>query len=167
MKRNVWMATVFACAATAVAAAQSGTTATGTAGDKMHPEKITVVGCLQPDTAASTTTSAGAYKLTNATMADARSSSSTSSTATGTTGTTGTATAGMGSSYVLDGRDTELKNHVGHKIEVTGTLESHKGMSSTSPSATSSGSASTHMNDGAQRLQVASVRMIASDCSAK
>jgi hypothetical protein len=69
---------------------------------------------------------------------------------------------------VLDGRDTELKNHVGHKVEVTGTLEAHRGMSGrAAPSSTPSGSPSSRMDDSAQHLQVSSVRMIASDCSAK
>jgi hypothetical protein len=40
----------------------------------------------------------------------------------------------MNSRYMLDGRDSELKPHVGHRVEVTGTLDS---------SASGSGSGST------------------------
>jgi len=74
-----------------------------------------------------------------------------------------------GTSYVLDGRDSELKNHVGHKVEVTGTLAAGKdalaGSGTTSPTPSSPATAS--MASGAQHLSVTSVRMIASDCSAK
>jgi hypothetical protein len=95
----------------------------------------------------------------------------------------------MGSSYVLDGRDSDLKKHVGHKIEVTGTTDSSvsgagnqaAGRTSTggttgttATAATSadhptsgagSSSASEHDMTGATRLHVTSVRMISADCS--
>jgi len=89
----------------------------------------------------------------------------------------------MNKSYMLEGRDSELKNHVGHKVEVTGTLDSSTGSSSGSTSSsagttgttsgTSSGTAgagtstgsSSAMNGIGQHLRVTSVRMISADCS--
>jgi hypothetical protein len=78
-------------------------------------------------------------------------------------------------SYMLDGRDSELKNHVGHRIEVTGTVENHgdhagaAGSTSSATSTTTSGSASNRMstNNGTPMLKVSSVRMISADCSSK
>jgi len=82
-----------------------------------------------------------------------------------------------GSTYVLEGRDSELSQHNGHQVEVTGTLASASstgsssgatttsgaaGTSSSSPSASSSGSSAS-----AQHINVTSVRMIASTCSAQ
>jgi hypothetical protein len=54
-----------------------------------------------------------------------------------------------GSTYMLDDPSNKLAAHVGHKVEVTGTL---------APSATAGAS---------QRLEVSEVRMISADCSAK
>jgi hypothetical protein len=34
---------------------------------------------------------------------------------------------GMGSTYVLTGNDSELKTHIGHKVEVIGTVGSTSG----------------------------------------
>jgi len=91
-----------------------------------------------------------------------------------------------GSTYVLEGRDSELSQHNGHQVEVTGTLASASstgsssgasttgsssgatttsgaaGTSTSSPSASSSGSSAS-----AQHINVTSVRMIASTCSAQ
>ena len=77
----------------------------------------------------------------------------------------------MASSYVLDGHDSELKNHVAHRIEVTGTVENHgdHAAGSSATSTTTSGSASNRMsNNGSEPvLNVSSVRMISADCSSK
>jgi hypothetical protein len=91
----------------------------------------------------------------------------TSSDPTATAGTTGTM-ARPGSSYVLDGRDSELKNHVGHRIEVTGTVDKTMDHAVAPPatSTTTSGSASSRMST-APTLKVSSIKMISSDCSAK
>jgi len=67
---------------------------------------------------------------------------------------------------VLDGRDSDLKSHVGHRIEVSGTLEAPDRAASSPTATTTSGSASSRM-DSAQRLKVSSVRMIAAECSSK
>lgn len=146
-------------------------------------DKITVTGCLQEPSRSSTgttstaSTTSGSYILANATMGSGSSSSTTGTTsattaAPTTAGTTGTTTAASTArseaSYVLDGRESDLKNHVGHRVEVSGTLESSDKAAASSPtSTTTSGSASSRMDTSSQRLKVSSVRMIAAECSSK
>jgi len=84
-----------------------------------------------------------------------------------------------GTSYTLEGQETELKKHVGHKVEVTGTTGSASGSSTgtsttgsasgTSGTATSGGTGSTSASSsmGGQTLRVTSVRMISADCSSR
>jgi len=78
-----------------------------------------------------------------------------------------------GTSYTLEGQETELKKHVGHKVEVTGTTgsASSTGTSTTgtSSTATSGGTGSTSASSsmGGQTLHVTSVRMISSDCTSR
>ena len=62
---------------------------------------------------------------------------------------------------MLSGHDSELKNHVGHKVEVTGTVDAKADMKSSSSTA----SASTMTAN--TKLNVTSVKMVASDCSAR
>ena len=185
MNRNVWMAVAFVYAAAAGTAAQTGASATPdrTAADKT----ITVTGCVQnvSSSAASGSTEKG-FLLTNAMISGSSSTSAAATpgstegatrpsptqagTAAGTpTGTAGAATTpsassssstAMGNSYVLNGRDSELKNHVGHKVEVTGTVDAKADMKSSSTAPASTMTANTKLN-------VTSVKMISSDCSAK
>jgi hypothetical protein len=73
-----------------------------------------------------------------------------------------------GTSYVLDGRDSELKKHLGHQIEVTGTLEARNDAISSAGSTSPTASATpTWSVNGAQHLRVTAVRMISAGCSAK
>jgi hypothetical protein len=147
-------------------------------------DKITVTGCLQEasrssaGTTSTASTTSGSYLLANATMGSGSSSSTAGTTAgtapttAGTTGTTAGTTAGSTArseaSYVLDGRESDLKNHVGHRVEVSGTLESADKAAASSPtSTTTSGSASSRMDTSSQRLKVSSVRMISAECSSK
>jgi hypothetical protein len=169
MNRNVWMAMALAAVAVSGMSANLGPT-------------ITVTGCVQNFSAKGTvgTTEKG-YLLTNATISSADDALALATvptqgtTAAGTpTGTSGTAAAGMptsatwvaatgtgaaqppasrlNSSYLLDGHDGELKEHVGHKIEVTGTVQPREG---------------DVLKTDESRLQVASIRLVSSTCSAK
>src|SRR5439155_16124723 len=132
----------FAVACAAAVAAQTG----GSQSDR--DRTITVVGCLErgDQSPASTTGTSGTstrpsssargeWILKNATMSPGGSSASTgSTTTTGTAGTTGTSTAteaGSGSTYILLGKSDELSKHAGHKIEITGKLDSSSGSAST------------------------------------
>jgi len=67
----------------------------------------------------------------------------------------------IASSYVLEGSAADLKSHVGHKVEITGTPEAPKASEPPAASATSRAA------DSTPRLKVSSVRMIAADCSPK
>jgi hypothetical protein len=138
--------------------------------------------------ATASTGGGAAFMLTNATLSTGNSTSaapggSTSTTTGGgaaTTGagatTTGTTSANAGaasapsaagtsgSSYMLDDPSNKLTAHVGHKVEVTGTLAPAAGASATATAGGASASATTRP---AGRLQVTDVKMIATDCSAR
>lgn len=185
MNRNVWMAAAFACAASGSAGAQTA----GTDGDKA----MTVTGCVQNIATSSASGSVEkGFLLANATIGDARSGSTSTPTATppaapmltGTSGTSATAAAGMPASptwpattgtanggrpparvntYMLVGRDGELKGQVGKKVKITGRVDGEvepaNGSSRTAPVS--------GMVSQAPRLQVTSIKVIASGCSSK
>jgi hypothetical protein len=81
--------------------------------------------------------------------------------------------------YVLDGSDSDLKKHLGHRIEVTGTVNSTGAVregdptkdpyGSTAATTTATGSgqstAASGNKTGEQRIRVTSVRMISPDCA--
>src|SRR6185369_12058770 len=146
MRRNVWIVATVACLTTAGLSAQSGSTAAGAAKDT-----ITVTGCLQPDTmSAANSPTAPAFKLTSVMKSDAP------STATGTTGTTGSMpSASIASAYALDGSAADLKSHVGHKVEITGTPAPAGAPAATEPASRAA--------DSTPHLKVSSVRMIAAE----
>jgi hypothetical protein len=73
-----------------------------------------------------------------------------------------------GSTYQLDGSASELKPHVGHEVEIKGSLESSSSSGTSSTGSTSStGTATSGSTSSGQRLKVESVRMISSTCSSK
>jgi hypothetical protein len=164
MKRMVWVAAALAYAASVSTVARDA-------------EKVTVSGCVMnfSSTGESGVTERG-FLLSNTTVVKGPSDGapiaapSQGTTVTGTpTGTSGTAAPGMPASgtwaattgtmitraprtktsYRLDGSDAELKEQVGHKVEVEGTIESGKDAP----------------KSDTERLQVSAVRLIASDCS--
>jgi hypothetical protein len=133
------------------------------------PKTITVTGCLQraqaspTGTTGSTSSAASStepkFILTNASMGSGSSSTST------TAGTTGTASrSGMSANeYRLDATDAKLSPHVGHKVEVTGTLDSSPSSSSTS-STSSTSATSSSTSSTAPKLKVDDVKMVAATC---
>ena len=109
---------------------------------------IAVIGCLQGGTtvtigtaSSSRTASAGGYLLMNATKPP---SSATTAVA----------------QYRLDADDSRLAQHLGHKVEITGTLEE----SATASWSSTAGSATSTAAMSAPRLKVDSVRMVSSTC---
>jgi len=62
---------------------------------------------------------------------------------------------------MLSGRDSELKDHVGHKVEVTGTVDAKADAKSPSSAASASTMAAS------TKLNVTSVKLVSSDCSAR
>ena len=135
--------------------------------------KMTVTGCIERAAPSATGTSGSAagsvsaptFVLTNITPAAATSSGSTanapaagSSTAAGQTK--------MGSSYRLDADASKLTPHVGHKVEITGTVEEASASSSAAPpSSSSSSGASASAQMSAPRLKVDEVKMLAASCT--
>lgn len=65
-----------------------------------------------------------------------------------------------GATYLLEGKGSDLKQHVNQLVEITGTSDSSASSSSATSTPTETGSARAN----AQRLQVEAVRMIASSC---
>lgn len=127
----------------------------GTADDTQaaSADSITVTGCLSG--------SEDNWQLTDAKKSDEGESSSMGSTA----GTAGSADAGA--TYALKGANNdELKAHVGHKIEVTGTLDESSSMASSDPASTGDqavGTAGAGAAD-AKKLNVTSVKMVSGSC---
>lgn len=187
MKRLL-TATCFAMACAVGLAAQQTTGATGTTGEQAGQGgrgPRTITGCLRAgDTA-------GTYMLTDIQMSN-RSGETTGTTAGGgtttgggTTATTGGTTAGGGqrgqmpTSLMLNPEaSVDLKAHVGHKIEVTGTMAGggRSGGDTTGATAggTTTGGGTTAGTTGEagqearpapRTMNVTSVRMISESCS--
>ena len=121
-------------------------------------DHITVTGCVQRESSSATPGATGTSGSTSPSSpgfvlnVKPDSASPTSSATAG--------TSGAPSSYRLDADDSKLSAHIGHKVEITGTLD--KAMSgSTAPA----GSTSTASASASPKLKVDSVRMIAASCS--
>jgi hypothetical protein len=121
----------------------------------MKRDTITVTGCVAEG-------ASGTFMLNNAMMShDMKSRESTSGTTPPPTPST-PSTSSMTSSYTLVGGE-NLKVHVGHKVEVTGTMSQSGSGSSTTGSAGTTGTAgSSGMK--AQELRVQSVKMVSATC---
>jgi hypothetical protein len=163
------------------------TTQTST-GEGRQPGQVTLIGCLQDGSAGgsaagSSSTSAdprGEYTLMNARRGEAGSRNRSSTAETPPSGSSSGASTGArergdasssartdAQTYRLQG--TDLARHVGHQVEVMGTLSGPGGTSSSSQTSTgSTGSDGTSRGLGAaaasQTLVVSSVRMIATSC---
>ena len=159
MTRMIVPALVMTCCMVGFAQTPDTTKQTPTKG--MKADAVTVTGCVAESAPA------GHFMLNNATMShDAMKGGTASSTSTpttpGTPGTPGTPSSSamsgdkMGTSYMLVGGD-DLKAHVGHKVEVTGSL-SMSGSNMNEKPATSATSTS------AKELKVQSVKMVSSTC---
>ena len=162
MKKQIWAGAVAAICGLSISAAAQTAGSQTPQGSRSASDQITVTGCLQRDSGTGT---AGATGTTGATGASASapkfvlnvspSPSSSPSTA-GTSGSSSTA-----SKYQLDADDAKLTPHVGHKVEITGTLDKSTSATATATSPTGTASASA----GTPKLKVDSVRMIAASCS--
>ncbi len=125
------------------------------AGRASADKKMTISGCIerQPASAAAVT---GAptmpFMLTNAAAAGAGAPVATSGTGAG-------AAAGAKVSYRLDGTESTLTPHVGHKVEITGTIEEQR-----PASAAAGGTTSASSNVTAGTLKVDSVKMVSTAC---
>lgn len=146
----------------------SDTQARSTATDRV----LTLSGCLQaekdvPGRRESVTERAGMgedYILTNVKMSQAATTSG----------------IGLGSMYQIKGgtvKESELKSHLGHQVEITGSIEAHSdirgGMAGRSTGSTSgtggaqTGATTAQGNSNLPNLEATSLRMIASTCQAQ
>ena len=133
------------CAAVAAAQAQ-GTPATS----PMSNAAITVRGCLERGTQSATpgATGTSGSAANGFVLSDVKPAAGSAP---------GAARAPIaGTSFRLDGTDATLSPHVGHKVEIKGTVESS--------SASAVGSASSTASN-APRLKVDTIKMIASNCA--
>ena len=119
-------------------------------------KSITVTGCLAKAEPGATGTAgaAGATATEKETKFVLNNVTSSPSGTAGTAGAAGASAAATASEYKLDGDDAKLTPHVGHKVEITGTVDESKGASSTSPASSTN----------APKLKVDTVKMIASTC---
>jgi len=203
---RVWMGVPMAMAIAGAATLAAQTPGAGAQVNTENQQKmVTVVGCLQkgdqargsaaPGQAPTSTAAQAEFVLTNAHMGASGSASGSAASpgATaggrqnpGTTGTTGTAdraTTDREMKYLLEGRSDELAKHVGHQIEVTGSMSASMSQHSGAHGATGTGGAAGRVDEpqggattprsspGAQasadqagRLQVSSIRMISANC---
>jgi hypothetical protein len=147
----------------ATLAAQS-TTATSTAQTQdrtmSKSSDLSVTGCLQKD-------ASGGFVLSNAQI-DSADKTSSSYGSTGTTGTTGSASTStstsMAATWKLDGSASDLEEHVGHKISVTGKEKAKTPDASATTGTTGTTGAASAM-DHSRSLDVKSVKMVAPSCS--
>jgi hypothetical protein len=148
MRRHVITAALAAAAFSVVGAAQTPRSGTQSDGQRDRSSgTVTVTGCVQDGSGSSgstssaspsTKTGSGGYVLANATTgAGSDGNAASRPGATGSTGagtSTGSAsaapggtTAGANAMYTLEGKNDDLKKHVGHRVEITGTLASGSG----------------------------------------
>ncbi len=152
MKARIWSA---ACAAIAVGVSvgllAQEPPAQQTPSQGAAAKAITVSGCVAKAEAGPTgTTGAAGAASENTKFVLKNAARGTSDTA----GTAGAAATAIASEYRLDGDDAKLTPHVGHKVEITGTVEQAKGAAE-APAASGA---------SAPKLKVDSVKMIASSC---
>lgn len=133
-----------------------GTALTLCAQESATAKPITVTGCVgRAQEQQATTGTTGAAMATPETKFVLTNASVKTSETTGTTGTAAPSTTAISSEYRLDSDDAKLTTHVGHKVEITGTVEQ--------PSRTEQKPPASAAN--APTLKVDTVRMIASTCS--
>jgi hypothetical protein len=150
MTRRIWSGS---CAAIAFGLAVGLAAQSQPTSQDRSSQDVTVTGCIQRATESPTGTSgtAGAkdvHFLLKNTTSTASSSTESAPAASSTA---------VASEYRLDADDVKLTPHVGHKVEITGTIEPP--MSTAAPESASA----SKMN--APKLKVNNVRMIAATCS--
>ena len=161
MSTKTLLTVIGACAFATAVSAQAQSTAS-TSSSQMANTSITVQGCIErgapmPSSTTGATGTAGSAEEFVLSHASESSAPASPSTATGTSGSMNVAT-----SYRLDATDATLTPHVGHKVEIKGTVESPAASASNSASSSTASSSSS-----APKLKVDSVKMIASSCSAQ
>jgi len=158
MRKRIWSGTCAAITLGLMAglAAQTTPQTTPTPGGQTMPKdssskNITVTGCVQKAAEGATGTSGS-----TSSRATSETKFLLTSAAMGATGTSGTApSTAVASEYRLDADDAKLTPHVGHKVEITGTVDQASAPASQPPTASAANS---------PKLKVDSVKMIAATC---
>ena len=119
-------------------------------------DSITVEGCIQRSASASAT--AGAAGTAGSASSDSGFILASAMKPAGTSGSSSSAP--IASSYRLDADASKLTPHVGHKVEISGTVQP-----AASSSSSASGSASSASASAAPTLKVDNVKMIAATCT--
>lgn len=157
MHARIWTATCGAIAFGAVVGTFAQNPPTSQSSQSTSAKTITVTGCVQRAQQAPTGTSGTAGAASSATETKfvlTNASLNTSGTA-GTSGSTAAPPAtAIASEYKLDTDETKLTPHVGHKVEITGTIEKPAGTEQKPPASAAN----------APTLKVDNVKMIASSC---
>ena len=155
------LTTALACAITMTLAAQTPPAGGAQAQAGMQDDKVTVTGCLDRAQAATATTGTTGGAASAAADVKFVLKQATASQAAGGAQPTGTTGGKMASSYNLSGDEAKLTPHVGHKIEITGTVQKAMGAGAgrTDPDAPKPAGAM-----AAPMLKVESVKMVSADC---
>jgi len=148
--------------------AQSGTMggSTETKETKKSDKSMTFTGCVEEGQ------TPGTYKLTKATTAGMSTGSGTSGSGTS-TGTSGSMSSEMTTFELVPASGVELKNHVGHQVQVTGTIDKKDaaGTSGSGTGTSGSGTTASGMSGQSsgmdQKLKVKSLKMISTTCSSQ
>ena len=175
MSKKILTSLIAICASATIAASQATvpagqTPAPGTAVPQPAPsaaakaDSVTLEGCIQrnapnpsatPGATGTAGSDAGQFVLAHATKPMGAAGG-----AVGTAGRTSAdaSSATIAPTYRLDGDDSKLTPHVGHKVEVTGSIQATSTNPITAPSA------SVGTGTGAPTFKVESVKMIAASC---
>ena len=157
MSRTVIGMCLAAAFGVATLAAQSTSTAQTQDRTMGKSDGVTISGCLQKD-------ASGGFVLNNAqidTGADKASSSYGSAGATGTSGSAAASASASASTWKLEGSSSDLEEHIGHKIQVTG---KEKPAAAPEPGVATGTTGKTGTSTS-RSLDVKSVKMVASSCS--
>jgi hypothetical protein len=120
------------------------------------PNRVMVTGCVQPAPSGPTGTSGTVGSASGETkfrLTDVMASTA------NTQGAAGASTAAsVASAYRLDAEDAKLTPHVGHKVEISGTVDAAGASGTASPSATSPSA-------NAPKLKVDTIKALADTCA--
>jgi hypothetical protein len=121
--------------------------------NRVTPGEVTITGCVErADQMAANSTAAAVDSLTFMLIhAEAGTADETRP-----TGTSGTTVVSRGNSYKLEGDVATLNPHVGHKVEITGTIAA--------PTAPTADSVEPASPAAASRLKVDHIKMVADTC---
>jgi|1185.fasta_scaffold335376_1 hypothetical protein len=152
MSSRIVMSTIAAIGCAAALHAQAPTSQES---NRAVPGEVTITGCVErADQMAANTTAAAAVDSLTFMLIHAEAGSADETRPTGTSGTT---TVARGNSYKLEGDVSTLNPHVGHKVEITGTIAA--------PTAPTSDTVEPASPAAASRLKVDHIKMVSETCA--